>query len=291
MPLSPLANQPRSDLLVMFGASGDLAKKKLFPAVYRLEKRGLLGVPVIGVALDDWTDDDLRDHARAAIEEEGEPWDQAAFERLAANLHYVAGDYGDHTTFEKLRDLAGGAAHPIFHLAIPPFLFGAVANGIAAVGPRRGRPPHHREAVRPRPPVGGRAERHAPRPLPGVGDLPHRPLHRQGGHAEPARHPVRQRHHRAALEPQRRVGGEDHHGRVVRRRGPRRVLRLRRRHARRHAEPPAADGRHPRHGAAGQRGLQGAARREGQGPRGRPRRSIPSTSCGASTTATSTCPA
>jgi glucose-6-phosphate 1-dehydrogenase len=134
MPLSPQANQPRSDLLVMFGASGDLAKKKLFPAVYRLEKRGLLGVPVIGVALDDWTDDDLRAHARAAVEEEGEPWDQAAFERLSANLHYVSGDYADHTTFEKLRALAGGASHPIFHLAIPPFLFGSVATGIAAVG-------------------------------------------------------------------------------------------------------------------------------------------------------------
>src|SRR6476469_936323 len=99
MPLSHLVNQPRSDLLVMFGASGDLAKKKLFPAVYRLEKRGLLGVPVIGVALDDWTDDDLRNHAKAAIEDEGEPWDQAAFDRLAANLRYVAGNYSDPATF------------------------------------------------------------------------------------------------------------------------------------------------------------------------------------------------
>ena len=134
MPLSPLADQPRSDLLVMFGASGDLAKKKLFPAVYRLEKRGLLGVPVIGVALDDWTDDDLRAHARAAIEEEGEPWDQAAFERLAANMHYVSGDYADPTTFEKLRDLAGDAAAPDLPPGHPAVLFGTVATGIAAVG-------------------------------------------------------------------------------------------------------------------------------------------------------------
>jgi glucose-6-phosphate 1-dehydrogenase len=138
MPLSQLVDQPRSDLLVMFGASGDLAKKKLFPAVYRLEKRGLLGVPVIGVALNDWTDDDLRDHARTAIVEDGEEWDQAAFDRLAANMRYVAGDYSEPATFEKLKALAGGAAHPIYHLAIPPSLFGAVATGIADVGLDRG---------------------------------------------------------------------------------------------------------------------------------------------------------
>ena len=91
----------------MFGASGDLAKKKLFPAVYRLEKRGLLGVPVIGVALDDWTDDDLRAHARAPLEEEGEPWDQAAFDAPRATCTTSSGDYGDPTTFEKLRGLVG----------------------------------------------------------------------------------------------------------------------------------------------------------------------------------------
>src|SRR6478736_3151636 len=109
MPPSPsTADRPRSDLLVMFGASGDLAKKKLFPAVYRLEKRGLLGVPVIGVALEDSTDDDLRNHARTAIVEDGEEWDQAAFDRLAANLRYVAGDYSEPATFEKLKALAGG---------------------------------------------------------------------------------------------------------------------------------------------------------------------------------------
>lgn len=134
MPLSQLVSQPRSDLLVMFGASGDLAKKKLFPAVYRLEKRGLLGIPVIGVALDDWTDDDLRNHARAAIAEDGEEWDEAAFDRLAANLRYVAGNYSDPATFAALAEAAAGAAHPIFHLAIPPSLFGAVATGIASVG-------------------------------------------------------------------------------------------------------------------------------------------------------------
>src|SRR6476620_607991 len=84
--VEPTGDRPRSDTLVMFGASGDLAKKKLFPAVYRLEKRGLLGVPVIGVAFDDWTTADLVAHARAAIVEDGEEWDQAAFDRLAASM-------------------------------------------------------------------------------------------------------------------------------------------------------------------------------------------------------------
>jgi glucose-6-phosphate 1-dehydrogenase len=134
MPLSQKVNQPRSDLLVMFGASGDLAKKKLFPAVYRLEKRGLLGIPIIGVALDDWSDGDLRNHARAALAEDGEEWDEAAFARLAANMHYVSGDYADPATFEKVRALAGGASRPIFHFAIPPSMFATVAEGIAGVG-------------------------------------------------------------------------------------------------------------------------------------------------------------
>jgi glucose-6-phosphate 1-dehydrogenase len=135
MPLSPMtADLARSDLLVMFGASGDLAKKKLFPAVYRLEKRGLLGVPVIGVALDDWSDDDLRNHARAAIAEDGEEWDEVAFDRLAAAMRYVSGDYSDPATFERVKAAAGAAAHPIFHFAIPPSMFATVAEGIAGVG-------------------------------------------------------------------------------------------------------------------------------------------------------------
>lgn len=127
-------DRPRSDLLVMFGASGDLAKKKLFPAVYRLERRGLLGVPVVGVALDDWSDDDLRAHARRSIEEAGELWDDAAFERLASRLRYVSGDYADAATFDAVRAHGAGARHPIFHLAIPPSLFATVAEGIAGVG-------------------------------------------------------------------------------------------------------------------------------------------------------------
>jgi glucose-6-phosphate 1-dehydrogenase len=134
MPLKSPTDAPRSDLLVMFGASGDLAKKKLFPAIYRLECRGHLGIPIIGVALDDWTDEDLRSHCRGAISECGEPWDQDAFDRLAANLSYVSGDYSDPLTFAEVARRAGHAKHPIFHFAIPPSMFATVANGIAGAG-------------------------------------------------------------------------------------------------------------------------------------------------------------
>ncbi len=118
----------------MFGASGDLALKKLFPAVYRLQGRGLLDVPVVGVALDDWTDDDLRARAKEAIVGADEEWDEATFEALAAKLHYVSGDYADPDTFARVKAAAGAPAHPIFHLAIPPSMFATVAEGIAGAG-------------------------------------------------------------------------------------------------------------------------------------------------------------
>jgi glucose-6-phosphate 1-dehydrogenase len=118
----------------MFGASGDLAKKKLFPAIYRLTKRGLFGVPVTGVAIDDWTDADLHRNAEQAIREAGEDWDQKAFDALVADMHYVAGDYAKPETFEKLESTVGSPQHPIFHLAIPPSMFATVAGGIASVG-------------------------------------------------------------------------------------------------------------------------------------------------------------
>jgi glucose-6-phosphate 1-dehydrogenase len=132
-------DRPRSDTLVMFGASGDLAKKKLFPAVYRLHRRGLLGVPVIGVALDDWTNEDLVNRARQSIqEEEPEEWDEASFDSLTPLLSYVSGDYSKAETFDKVKAAVGGAEHPIFHLAIPPSMFATVASGLAGVGLNKG---------------------------------------------------------------------------------------------------------------------------------------------------------
>jgi glucose-6-phosphate 1-dehydrogenase len=139
MPLQPMAHdRPRSDSLVMFGASGDLAKKKLFPALYRLSKRGLLGIPVTGVAIDDWQDGDLVAHAESAVRESGEEWDQAAFDSLTSQMHYVAGDYTKAETFDVLEKVVGAPEHPIFHLAIPPSMFATVAGGLAGVGLNEG---------------------------------------------------------------------------------------------------------------------------------------------------------
>ncbi len=122
----------------MFGASGDLAKKKLFPALYRLTRRGRLGIPVTGVALDDWTDDDLRTHCETAVRDEGEEWDQKAVDALLASLTYVQGDYAEPDTFQRLRAAVGEPTHPIFHLAIPPSMFQTVAGGLAGVGLNEG---------------------------------------------------------------------------------------------------------------------------------------------------------
>jgi glucose-6-phosphate 1-dehydrogenase len=139
MPLQPKpSDRPRSDSLVMFGASGDLAKKKLFPALFRLAERGRLDVPVTGVAIDDWSDDDLRRHAEESVRDGGEPFDRAVFDRFAERLRYVAGDYEDPDTFARLRSTIGDPSHPIFHLAIPPAMFATVAGGLAGVGFNQG---------------------------------------------------------------------------------------------------------------------------------------------------------
>ena len=129
---------PAADALVMFGASGDLAKKKLFPAVYRLFSRGLLDVPVTGVAIDKWSDDDLRDHARAAITDAGEDLDEKVFARLAAAMSYVSGDYLDAATFDRLGEKVRDARCAVFHLAVPPSLFADVADGLAGAGLNKG---------------------------------------------------------------------------------------------------------------------------------------------------------
>ncbi|MEZ5145321.1 MAG: glucose-6-phosphate dehydrogenase [Acidimicrobiales bacterium] len=122
-----------TDALVLFGATGDLARKKIFPALYRLQERGLLDVPIVGVASSDWDEDDLRTHARDAIVAKTD-LDEVVWERLARCLHYVSGDYRDASTYQRLADLLPGVAHPLFYLAIPPVLFSDVIDGIAGVG-------------------------------------------------------------------------------------------------------------------------------------------------------------
>jgi glucose-6-phosphate 1-dehydrogenase len=122
----------------MFGVTGDLAKKKLFPAVYRLHCRWLLEMPIIGLARDDWGEDQLHRHARESIEEAGEKFDEKQFAALMRKFTYVRGDYSDYRSFENLKAAVGDAKHPIFHLAIPPSMFATVAGGLAHVGLNQG---------------------------------------------------------------------------------------------------------------------------------------------------------
>jgi glucose-6-phosphate 1-dehydrogenase len=121
----------KSDALVFFGASGDLAYKKIFPALQSLVKRGRLDVPVVGVARSGWTCDQLVERARASIAEHGGGVDAEAFAKLASLLRYVDGDYNAASTFEKLRVELGEAQRPIHYLAIPPSMFPVVVKNLA----------------------------------------------------------------------------------------------------------------------------------------------------------------
>ena len=123
-----------ADVFVAFGLTGDLAKVMTFRSLYRLERRGLLDCPVVGVAVDDWSVDHLREHARSAIEGTGEPIDDEVFKRFAARLSYVQGDFGDAGTYARVRAAIGSAQRPVFYLEIPPFLFGTVIKGLSEAG-------------------------------------------------------------------------------------------------------------------------------------------------------------
>ena len=100
----------RGDVLVVFGITGDLAKVMTFRSLYRLEARGLLDCPIVGVAVDDWSVDDLKDRARTSIEGTGEQLDTKVFERFAARLSYVSGDFADAATYERVAAAIAGAA-------------------------------------------------------------------------------------------------------------------------------------------------------------------------------------
>ena len=123
-----------ADVLVVFGITGDLAKQMTFRSLYRLECRGLLDCPIVGVAVDDWTVADLRERARTAIEATGEKVDGELFDRFAARLSYISGDFGDAETFERLAAAIHDAHAPVFYLEIPPFLFGNVVKGLSDAG-------------------------------------------------------------------------------------------------------------------------------------------------------------
>ena len=119
------------DVFVIFGISGDLAKVMTFHSLYRLEARGLLDSPIVGVAFDDWSVADLREHCRKAIAATGEKIDGKVFDRLARRFSYIQGDFAEKETYERLAAEIAGFKRPVFYLEIPPSLFGTVVKGLA----------------------------------------------------------------------------------------------------------------------------------------------------------------
>src|SRR6476659_938839 len=130
-PARTAPGQANGDVLVVFGITGDLAKVMTFRSLYRLEARGLLDCPIVGVAVDDWTVDKLRDHARESIEAAGEKIDPEIFKRFADRLSYVSGDFTDAATYAEVAKAMGKPKTPVFYLEIPPSLFGTVIEQLA----------------------------------------------------------------------------------------------------------------------------------------------------------------
>jgi len=137
----PAASAPeptRSDALVLFGFTGDLARRKIFPALYAMARRGDLPPCVVGVAASALGEDEVRRRVRDSLEQGTAAVDAAALERLLAALRYVSGDYRQPATFAALKDALGGARHPAHYLAVPPALFETVIRGLGAAGLARG---------------------------------------------------------------------------------------------------------------------------------------------------------
>src|SRR6478735_2309998 len=121
----------RCDALVLFGATGDLARKKIFPAVHEMQKAGRLGIPVIGVASSAGDDDFIRERAKKALEEYDPELDADTWETLSSLISYVSGDYRESDVYAALAERLKGTKRPLFYLAIPPVLFDDVIDGLA----------------------------------------------------------------------------------------------------------------------------------------------------------------
>ena len=136
MTTEPRNHQPRADALVLFGATGDLAKRKLFPALYGLEQHGELDVPVVGVARSDWTDEAFCQNAHDSIIAAEPHAEAGVMDALLKRLDLIQGDYADQATWESLRDTLDGhgSKHAVFYMAIPPSMFPEVAKRLASVG-------------------------------------------------------------------------------------------------------------------------------------------------------------
>ena len=124
----------KADCLVVFGITGDLARKQTFRSLYRLEARRLLDCPVIGVASSDWDDDTLRERMRQSVQDTGEQIDDDVIDRFAQRLFYVSGDFADDKTYENVKRALGDHRNPTFYLEIPPSLFGMVVKGLSGAG-------------------------------------------------------------------------------------------------------------------------------------------------------------
>jgi glucose-6-phosphate 1-dehydrogenase len=124
---------PQSDCFVFFGATGDLAYKKIFPALYAMVRRGRFDIPIVGMARAGWSLDKLKQRARDSVRHSGD-FEEEHFSKLAALLRYVDGDYTEPGTFAKLREAMGAAKRPIHYLAIPPSMFASVVQGLQKSG-------------------------------------------------------------------------------------------------------------------------------------------------------------
>ena len=131
-------SEQRSDVLVLFGATGDLAHKKIFPALYSMVKRGSLAEPIVGIAYDDWTVEQLVERAHDGIKAAVGKVDEKVFKKLAGLLRYVSGDYRNQSTFDKLKEALNGFHHPLYYLAVPPSMFEPVVQGLEQSGGAQG---------------------------------------------------------------------------------------------------------------------------------------------------------
>ena len=249
-----------ADVLVVFGISGDLAKVMTFHSLYRLEYRGLLDCPIVGVAANEWSIEELRKHARACIEGCGETIDEEIFKRFASRLSYVSRRLRRRRYLRPSRQRDRRRPKPSLLSGDPPFLFGRVIKGLAEAGTTKNarvvvEKPFGHDLASARALA---AEIH--QYIEESAALPDRPLPRQDGHRRVPLPALRQHDDRADLEPQPRRLRADHDGRELRRRGPRPLLRPGRRGARCRRQPPHAAGRGRRHG-----GPRGQRRRNAQG--------------------------
>ena len=224
MAAEPATSTRHADVFVIFGITGDLARVMTFRSLYRLEGRGLLDCPIVGVAFDDWTVDELVAHARDSIAATGEEVDDDVFARLAKRLSYHHGDFADAATYAEVAKAIEGKRTPVFYLEIRPPSSGRWWGASRSRGSPRTAvsSSRSRSGTTSRP---LRARRGAPRVGRRVAAVPDRPLSRKavrGGHRLPA---LREHGPRADLEPVLHRLGDDHDGRELRHRRPRTLLR------------------------------------------------------------------